>query len=341
MRTADFDYHLPEELIAQTPLKNRSASRMLVLDKEKGQVTHRNFPDILEYLGPNDLLVLNATRVIPARLYGHKKDTGGAVEVFLVHPGKEQDTWECLVRPGRKIREGTEILFQEGILEGQVLERTQGGGRLLRFTYQGEFMKALEKAGEVPLPPYIREKLEDAERYQTVYAREEGSVAAPTAGLHFTPEILEDLQKKGVEIARVTLHVGVGTFRPVSVEDIREHTMHGEYFSIDDENKKIIEEGLQNGKRIVAVGTTSTRTLESSVQNGKIVRQQGWTDIFIYPGYQFQATHALLTNFHLPKSTLLMLVSAMAGKENVLRAYQEAVEHQYRFFSFGDCMFIC
>ncbi len=340
MKTEDFDYELPENLIAQRPLDKRDASRLLVVDKLTGNLEHKQFLDIISYLTPDDLLVLNKTKVLPARLLGHKKDTGAKVEVFLVAPCKEDDTWECLVKPGKKIKEGTEIVFAEGRLHAKVISRTESGGRIISFFYEGLFMDVLSETGEVPLPPYIKEKMEDAERYQTVFAQDPGSVAAPTAGLHFTDDLLLAIKQKGVEIAEVTLHVGIGTFRPVSATTITEHKMHEEFFSIDAKNIAMIEEAFRKKKRIVSVGTTSTRTLESAMEDGKIIKASGWTNIFIYPGYQFKAIDALITNFHLPKSTLLMLVSAMAGTDVIKEAYKQAIEKEYRFFSFGDAMFI-
>ena len=340
MKTSDFDYILPEELIAQHPLDKRDASRLLILDKATGKTEHKFFTDIIDYLDENDLLVLNSTRVLPARLLGNKEDTGAKVEIFLLNPSSEDDTWECLVRPGKKIKEGTNVVFPEGDLKGQVISRTESGGRIIKFQYSGSFMDAINKAGEVPLPPYIKEKIEDPERYQTVYAKTSGSVAAPTAGLHFTEELFKKIKEKNIDIAEVVLHVGLGTFRPVSAENIFEHKMHSEFFSIDDLNSEKINKALKEGKRIVSVGTTSTRTLESAVEDNEVKKKEGWTEIFIYPGYTFKAVDALITNFHLPKSTLLMLVSALGGREQVLNAYALAVEKEYRFFSFGDAMFI-
>lgn len=340
MKTSDFDYILPEELIAQHPLDKRDASRLLILDKATGKTEHKFFTDIIDYLDENDLLVLNSTRVLPARLLGNKEDTGAKVEIFLLNPSSEDDTWECLVRPGKKIKEGTNVVFPEGDLKGQVISRTESGGRIIKFQYSGSFMDAINKAGEVPLPPYIKEKIEDPERYQTVYAKTSGSVAAPTAGLHFTEELFKKIKEKNIDIAEVVLHVGLGTFRPVSAENIFEHKMHSEFFSIDDLNSEKINKALKEGKRVVSVGTTSTRTLESAVEDNEVKKKEGWTEIFIYPGYTFKAVDALITNFHLPKSTLLMLVSALGGRESVLNAYAQAVEKEYRFFSFGDAMFI-
>lgn len=340
MKTSDFDYFLPEELIAQHPLDKRDDSRLLVIDKVSGNLEHKKFTDIVDYLDENDFLVINSTRVLPARLIGIKKETGAKVEVFLLHPSSENDSWECLVRPGKKVKEGTIINFGNNLFTGEVISRTDTGGRIIKFFYKGSFMESISQVGEVPLPPYIKEKIQDPERYQTVYAKTTGSVAAPTAGLHFTPELFDKIKSKNIEIAEVTLHVGLGTFRPVSTENILEHKMHAEFFTIDNENTAKINEALKKGKRIIAVGTTSTRTLESAVANKQVVKQEGWTEIFIYPSYEFKATDALITNFHLPKSTLLMLVSALAGRENILKAYSEAVNEKYRFFSFGDAMFI-
>lgn len=340
MKTSEFDYFLPEEMIAQNPLEKRDGSRLLILDKKTGKVEHKVFSDILEYIDEDDFLVINSTRVLPARLMGKKEDTGAKIEVFLLHPATEESIWECLVKPGKKVKVGTKIIFSDGLLKGEILSRTESGSRIVKFIYKGSFIEAINKVGEVPLPPYIKEKIDDPERYQTVYAKEVGSVAAPTAGLHFTGDLLEKIKKKNIGVAQVTLHVGLGTFRPVNTEIITDHKMHSEFFSIDDENVEKINNALKNKKRIIAVGTTSTRTLESAVENGKIVKKEGWTEIFIYPGYSFKATDALITNFHLPKSTLLMLVSALAGRESILKAYSEAVKENYRFFSFGDAMFI-
>ena len=340
IKTSDFDYHLPEELIAQKPLLKRDSSRLLILDKKGGAIEHKEFYNIVDYLDSRDLLVLNSTKVLPARLLGQKVDSGGKVEIFLLHPDSEDDSWECLVRPGRKLKEGTEVEFPQSSLKAKIISRTETGGRIVKFTYDGHFMDQLEKVGQIPLPPYIKEKLDDANRYQTVYSKTSGSVAAPTAGLHFTEELMDKIRAKNIEIAEITLHVGLGTFRPVNSENILEHKMHSEYFFIDKKNKDIIEKALKDKKRIVAAGTTTTRTLETVVENGLITKDQGWTDIFIYPGYKFKAVDALVTNFHLPKSTLLMLVSALAGREEILQAYNEAVEKKYRFFSFGDAMFI-
>lgn len=339
MKVSDFDYYLPEDLIAQKPLYPRDASRMLVLNRETGQVEHRMFTDIVAYLKPGDVLVLNDTRVIPARLYGRRSDTGGKIEVVLLKR-LSVDQWEVLVKPGKRASIGTLIEFGEGEIRAKVIQRTDAGGRLLEFEYEGLFEHLLDKAGNMPLPPYIKERLEDRERYQTVYSRIEGSSAAPTAGLHFTPRLLSIIEKSGVEIVKLLLHVGLGTFRPVTSETVEEHTMHSEYFEIKEDTAQKINRARQSGKRIVAVGTTTVRTLETVAQDGNIVPGSGWTDIFIYPGYQFKAVDVLLTNFHLPKSTLLMLVSAFAGVDNVRQAYNSAVKNRYRFFSFGDAMLI-
>jgi len=339
MKKSDFYFDLPEELIAQTPIERRDASRLLVLDKKEGNVSHRHFSDICEYLNEGDCLVLNDSRVIPARLFGQRK-TGGAVEVLLLRDIGD-NKWETLTRPGRKTRVGEEIFFGDGILKATVREEIEDGKRIIEFSYEGIFLEILESLGEMPLPPYIHERLENPERYQTVYSKNIGSAAAPTAGLHFTDELLDTIRKKGIKTAFVTLHVGLGTFRPVKAESIEDHIMHSEYFEIPEESKKIIEATKASGGRIVAVGTTSCRTLESAFsEDGKIVKTFGNTSIFIYPGYSFKAVDALITNFHLPESTLIMLVSALAGRENVLNAYKTAIEEKYRFFSFGDAMFI-
>ncbi len=339
MKKSDFYFDLPEELIAQTPIEKRDASRLLVLDKDTGNVTHRHFSDILEYLNKGDCLVLNDSRVIPARLFGQRK-TGGAVEVLLLRDLGE-NKWEALTRPGRKTHIGEEIFFGDGILKATVCDELEDGKRVVEFSHNGIFLEILEKLGEMPLPPYIHERLENPERYQTVYSKNLGSAAAPTAGLHFTDELLSKLKEKGVKTAFVTLHVGLGTFRPVKAESIEDHIMHSEYFEVPEDSKKIIEETKANGGRVIAVGTTSCRTLESAFsEDGKISRSFGNTSIFIYPGYKFKAVDALITNFHLPESTLIMLVSALAGRENILNAYNTAIEEKYRFFSFGDAMFI-
>ena len=339
MKTHDFWYDLPEELIAQTPLEKRDTSRLMVLDKDTGKVSHKHFYDILDYLQPGDCLVMNDSRVLPARLLGHRP-TGGAVEVLLLRDlGNKQ--WECLCKPGRKMQVGSEVLFGNGELRATVTEVREDGNRVVTFDYQGIFLEVLERLGKMPLPPYIKEELADQERYQTVYSREVGSAAAPTAGLHFTRELLDKLQAKGVNTAFVTLHVGLGTFRPVKADEISEHHMHSELCMISKETADILNDTKRSGGRIVCVGTTSCRTLESLVkEDGSFEACSKWTDIFIFPGYQFKAMQALITNFHLPESTLVMLVSAFAGKEHVMDAYAEAVREKYRFFSFGDAMFI-
>jgi S-adenosylmethionine:tRNA ribosyltransferase-isomerase len=336
-----FDFELPEELIAQTPLPNRDASRLMVLDKKTGEIRHETFRNILSYLREGDCLVLNDTRVMPARLYGEKENTGANIEVLLLKQ-LEGDRWETLVKPAKRVKVGTEITFGDGRLKAVCVDTLEHGGRILEFSYQGIFYEVLEQLGEMPLPPYIKEKLDDPERYQTVYAREAGSAAAPTAGLHFTEQLLDDIRAKGVHIAFITLHVGLGTFRPVNVENIEEHDMHAEFYQMTEKTARLLNEVRQQGGRIIAVGTTSTRTLETiaSKHNGAFAAESGWTDIFIYPGYEFKAIDGLVTNFHLPKSTLIMLVSALAGRENILRAYNAAVKERYRFFSFGDAMLI-
>ena len=340
MQVKDFDFELPQELIAQDPLKDRSASRLLLLNRKTGEIQHKSFKNIIDYLSPNDCLVLNNTRVLPARLIGAKEKTGGKVEILLLER-KEKDLWEVMVKPGKKARPGDRIVFGDGLLKATIEAVVAGGNRYARFEYEGIFEEVLDQLGEMPLPPYITHQLEDKERYQTVYAKYEGSAAAPTAGLHFTQELLQQIQEKGVTIAYVTLHVGLGTFRPVKVDTIEEHQMHSEYYWIEPEEAKKINEIKAKGGRVIAVGTTSSRTLESSTdENGILKAQKGWTDIFIYPGYSFKMVDALITNFHLPQSTLIMLVSALAGRENIMKAYQEAIEQRYRFFSFGDAMFI-
>ncbi len=340
MEVRDFDYELPEELIAQDPLEDRSSSRLMVLDKETGEIGHQVFTDILDQLNPEDCLVINNTKVIPARLYGVKKDTGAQIEVLLLKR-KEDDVWETLVRPGKKCRIGTELVFGDGLLTATVTGIVEEGDRLIQFHYDGIFEEILDRLGEMPLPPYITHKLQDKNRYQTVYAKYEGSAAAPTAGLHFTPELLEKIRAKGIRIAEVTLHVGLGTFRPVKEETVENHQMHSEYYIITEEAARIINETKKNGGRVVCVGTTSCRTVESAAAaDGTLKACSGNTEIFIYPGYKFKVLDALITNFHLPKSTLIMLVSALAGREHVLAAYEEAVKERYRFFSFGDAMFI-
>ena len=339
-KRSDFYFELPPELIAQEPLRDRSASRLLVLNKDTGETEHHVFRDILSYLNPGDALVLNDTKVIPARLLGHKADTGAAVEVLLLKR-RDKDIWETLVKPGKKCRAGARLVFGEGLLSGEVLETVEEGNRLIRFSYDGIFEEVLDKLGEMPLPPYITHKLRDRERYQTVYARYEGSAAAPTAGLHFTEELLKKIEDKGVRIVYVTLHVGLGTFRPVKAENILEHHMHSEYYRVTEEAADTVNRVKAAGGRIFCVGTTSCRTLESAAdESGKLRAGCGNTDIFIYPGYRFKVLDALITNFHLPESTLVMLVSALAGRERVLAAYREAVREKYRFFSFGDAMLI-
>ena len=340
MKTSDFYYELPEELIAQDPLEDRSASRMMVLNRETGETEDRHFHELLQYLHAGDTLVINDTKVIPARLFGKREPTGGAVEILLLKR-RADDIWETLVRPGKKCRPGTELSFGEGLLHGTVLETVEDGNRLIQFQYQGIFEEILDQLGEMPLPPYITHKLQDKNRYQTVYAKHDGSAAAPTAGLHFTEKLLQQVQDAGVNIARVTLHVGLGTFRPVKVEDVTQHHMHSEYYEISQEAADLINGTPARSGRVIAVGTTSCRTLESAAsEDGSIAPCSGWTDIFIYPGYQFKVVEGMITNFHLPESTLIMLVSAFAGKEHVLAAYQHAVEERYRFFSFGDAMLI-
>lgn len=340
MEKKDFYYYLPEELIAQDPLEDRSASRLMVLDRAKKGVEHRTFRDIIEYLQPKDCLVINNTKVIPARLLGRKEGTDAGIEVLLLKR-REKDIWETLVKPGKKAKIGTRILFGNGCLIGEVVDIVEEGNRLIRFFYDGIFEEVLDQLGQMPLPPYITHPLQDKNRYQTVYAKYDGSAAAPTAGLHFTQELLEQIKEKGVEIAKVTLHVGLGTFRPVKTENILEHHMHSEYYCIEEAEVEKINRVKQNGGRIIAVGTTSCRTLEAAADSNGILKGcSGWTDIFIYPGYTFRCIDGLITNFHLPESTLLMLVSALAGREYVMEAYQIAVKERYRFFSFGDAMFI-
>lgn len=340
MDVKEFDYELPEELIAQDPLEDRSSSRLMILNKETGTVEHKVFRDILGELRPEDCLVINNTKVIPARLYGTKKDTGAQIEVLLLKR-KENDVWETLVRPGKKCRPGTELVFGDGILTATVEDVVEEGNRLIRFRYEGIFEEILDRLGEMPLPPYITHKLKDKNRYQTVYAKHEGSAAAPTAGLHFTPELLQAIRDKGIRIAEVTLHVGLGTFRPVKENTVENHHMHSEFYIITEEAAGIINETKRNGGRVICVGTTSCRTVESAAaEDGTLRACSGWTEIFIYPGYRFKVLDALITNFHLPQSTLIMLVSALAGREHVLDAYRTAVTEKYRFFSFGDAMFI-
>ena len=340
MRKEDFYFDLPEELIAQDPLEDRSSSRLLVLDKENGNVEHHVFKDVIDYLNEGDCLVINETKVIPARLFGAKVGTDAKIEVLLLKRG-ENDTWETLVRPGKKAKVGTRISFGDGLLVGEVVDVVEEGNRLIRFEYEGIFEEILDQLGQMPLPPYITHQLEDKNRYQTVYAKHSGSAAAPTAGLHFTPELLQKIEEKGIEIARVTLHVGLGTFRPVKVENILEHHMHSEFYQISAEAAEKINRAKDNGKRVICVGTTSCRTIESAADEcGRLKATSGWTEIFIYPGYKFKILDNLITNFHLPESTLVMLVSALAGREHVLEAYQKAIEERYRFFSFGDAMMI-
>jgi len=339
LKTSDFYYDLPQELIAQTPLLQRDSSRLLVMHKESGAREHRHFADILDYLQAGDCLVMNNSRVLPARLLG-QRPTGGAVELLLLTQ-KEDDVWECLAKPGRKLRAGAEVIFGNGELRATILSETETGNRMVRFHYEGIFLEILEQLGKMPLPPYIKEELHDAERYQTVYSKINGSAAAPTAGLHFTEELLDRIKEKGVKLAYVTLHVGLGTFRPVKVDDVTNHHMHSEFCMLSEETAQILNETKQSSGRIVCVGTTSCRTLESLAnEDGSFEECSAWTDIFIYPGYRFKAMDALITNFHLPESTLIMLVSAFAGYENVMGAYAEAVQERYRFFSFGDAMLI-
>lgn len=341
MKVEDFDFDLPEELIAQTPLLDRTSSRLMVLDKATGEIKDQHFTDILSYLHEGDALVLNDTRVLPARLHGTKDETGAHIEILLLKQ-KEGNAWETLVKPAKRIRQGATITFGDGALKATCLEELEHGGRILEFSYEGIFYEVLEQLGEMPLPPYIKEQLADQDRYQTVYAKENGSAAAPTAGLHFTKDLLEKIKAKGVEIIFVTLHVGLGTFRPVDVEDTANHKMHSEFYRLTEEAAERINKVKETGGKVVAVGTTSIRTLETiaSRHEGKLVAESGWTEIFISPGYTFQAVDALITNFHLPKSTLIMLVSALSDRNKILTAYNHAVEEQYRFFSFGDAMFI-
>jgi len=340
MELKDFYYDLPEELIAQKPLKNREESRLLVLDKNTGEIQHRVFKDIINYLKEEDCLVLNDTKVIPARLYGFKKDTGAKIEIVLLNEVADSQ-WEVLVRPGKRVQKGCRIIFGDNELTCEALDILEGGNRLIRFDYEGIFLNILDRIGIMPLPPYIKVKLEDKERYQTVYAKNPGSAAAPTAGLHFTGNLLEEIRNKGIKTAYTTLNIGLGTFRPVKVNNIEEHKMHSEYYEIGQESCDIINKAKENGGRIISVGTTASRVLETMADaNGKVSPYKGWTDIFIYPGYKFKVVDALITNFHLPESTLLMLVSALAGRENILKAYNQAILQRYRFFSFGDAMLI-
>lgn len=340
LKKSDFYFDLPEELIAQDPLEDRSSSRLLVLDKETGETSHHIFKEVINYLNSGDCLVLNNTKVIPARLIGHKEDTGAAIEVLLLKR-KENDIWETLVKPGKKCKPGTKIVFGEGLLHATVLETVEDGNRLIRFSYEGIFEEILDRLGEMPLPPYITHKLQDKNRYQTVYAKYEGSAAAPTAGLHFTKELLRQIEEKGIDIAYVTLHVGLGTFRPVKVDNILEHHMHSEFYQVTKEAADKINKAKREGHRVICVGTTSCRTVESAAdENGMVKEGCDNTEIFIYPGYKFKVLDALITNFHLPESTLVMLVSALAGREHILNAYEEAIREKYRFFSFGDAMLI-
>lgn len=340
MNVKDYDYDLPEELIAQDPLEDRSSSRLMVLDRQTGDVEHRHFTDILEYLHPGDCLVINNTKVIPARLFGVKEDTQAKIEVLLLKR-KENDIWETLVKPGKKAKPGTKLVFGDGLLTAEVVDVVEEGNRLIQFHYDGIFEEILDQLGQMPLPPYITHQLKDKNRYQTVYAKYDGSAAAPTAGLHFTKELLQKVKDMGVDIAEVTLHVGLGTFRPVKVDNVLDHHMHSEFYMVSQEAADKINRAKENGHRVIAVGTTSTRTLEAAAdENGHLQETSGWTEIFIYPGYQFKVIDALITNFHLPQSTLVMLVSALAGREHVLHAYETAVKEKYRFFSFGDAMLI-
>ena len=340
MKTSDFFYELPPELIAQEPLADRSASRLMTLDKKSGKISHKHFYDIVDMLNKGDCLILNDTKVLPARLYGVKEDTGGAIEFLLLHK-HTLDTWEVILKPGRRAKPGARFIFGNGELKAEILDVVNEGNRLVRFEYEGVFEEVLDRLGEMPLPPYITKKLADKDRYQTVYAKNPGSAAAPTAGLHFTPELMEKIREKGVNIGYVTLHVGLGTFRPVKVDDVNEHKMHSEFYALPQETADLVNLTKAAGKRVISVGTTATRTLETCGMNGgELKAATGWTDIFIYPGKTFNVIDALITNFHLPESTLIMLVSALAGKEHIMAAYEEAVKERYRFFSFGDAMFI-
>lgn len=340
MNTNDFDFDLPQRLIAQTPLEKRDSSRLLVLDRKTGDIEHKHFTDIIDYLDSNDVLVLNDTKVIPARLYGIKEDTNAAIELLMLKE-KEDNVWECLAKPAKRVKVGTTIDFGEGKLKAICTEVKDEGIRVLKLIYDGILYEILDELGEMPLPPYIHEKLKDQNRYQTVYAKNEGSAAAPTAGLHFTKELMQKIADKGVKIAYITLHVGLGTFRPVNVENIKDHKMHSEFYMMNKETAELLNQVRKNGGRIISVGTTSTRTLETIMRDNTEFKEcSGWTDIFIYPGFEFKAIDALITNFHLPKSTLLMLISALAGKDKIMKAYKEAVKEEYRFFSFGDSMFI-
>ncbi|NLM04620.1 MAG: tRNA preQ1(34) S-adenosylmethionine ribosyltransferase-isomerase QueA [Clostridiales bacterium] len=340
MKTKDFYFHLPEELIAQHPLKERDKSRLMVIDKKTNEISHHHFYDIINFLEKGDCLVLNDTRVLPGRIIGQRVDTGGSME-FLLLKRKDLDTWQALAKPGRRAKIGTQFEFGNGLLKAEVIGIGEEGSRIIEFKYDGVFEDILDKLGQMPLPPYITPKLEDKERYQTVYSKHTGSAAAPTAGLHFTDKLLNDIKVKGIEIAYVTLHVGLGTFRPVKVENIHEHKMHSEYYNIDKNTADIINNTKKNGGKVIAVGTTSCRTLESAaIEEGKIKESSGWTDIFIYPGYKFKIIDSLITNFHLPESSLIMLVSALAGRENIMKSYKIAIDEKYRFFSFGDAMLI-
>lgn len=339
MKTEDFYYDLPEELIAQHPLKNRSDSRLMLLNKDNGEIEHKHFYDIINYLNPGDVLVLNNTKVMPARLFGHRENKDEKIEVLLLKQ-KEDDIWECLTKPGKKTKIGSKIIFSDK-LKAEVVDISEDGSRYIKFFYNGIFNEILDELGEMPLPPYIKEKLEDKSRYQTIYSKVEGSAAAPTAGLHFTEELLEEIKNKGIDMVYLTLHIGLGTFRPVKADRIEDHQMHSEYYILSEDAAKRINKARENGNRVIAVGTTSVRTLESiAADDGRLSEKSGWTDIFIYPGYKFKAVDALITNFHLPESTLVMLVSAFASKEKILNAYNEAIKEKYRFFSFGDAMFI-
>lgn len=339
MKTDDFDFYLPENLIAQTPLERRDSSRLLILDKETGEITHKHFTDIIDYLDKDDILVLNDTKVMPARLYGVKNETNAVIEILMLKE-KNKDVWECLVKPAKRVKVGTVVKFSDE-LNAECIGLGEEGIRIFKFNYKGIFYEILDKLGEMPLPPYIHEKLKDKDRYQTVYAKNIGSAAAPTAGLHFTEDLIEKIKSKGIKMEYITLHVGLGTFRPVNVEDVTKHKMHSEFYQMSKEVANVLNDAKKKHKRIISVGTTSTRTLETIMNlYGEFRECSGWTDIFIYPGYKFKAIDSLITNFHLPKSTLIMLVSALAGKENIMNAYKEAVKKEYRFFSFGDSMFI-
>ena len=340
MKTDDFDFELPTHLIAQTPLEKRDSSKLLILDKKTGEIEHKHFSDIIDYLRQDDVLVLNDTKVIPARLYGVKEETNAGIEILMLKE-LESDTWECLTKPAKRVKKDTIISFGDGRLKARCIDVLDEGIRIFKLEYSGILYEILDALGEMPLPPYIHEKLDDKDRYQTVYAKNVGSAAAPTAGLHFTKELLQKIKEKNIQIVTVTLHVGLGTFRPVNVEDVTSHKMHSEYYQMDKKTAEILNEAKKNKQRIIAVGTTSTRTLETIMSLYNEFREcSGWTEIFIYPGYEFKAINSLITNFHLPKSTLMMLVSALAGKENIMKAYKEAVDHEYHFFSFGDSMFI-